>query len=132
MTYGTVQELAVIDIADPGIPNKERIAIRPKQAVDLYDFLFIIGWRTGEAGGIVPFDVYYPGQRIIQPPSWVIIFTGSGTNRTEVAPNGEVLHIFYMGRPRTLFAPGVAAGIVKVAAVTIGQPVKPPAQVTQQ
>lgn len=125
MSYGAVQELAIIEVAEPGVPNRERIVLRPTQATDLNDFLVVVGWRPAGAG-LIPFDVYYPGQHVVQPPSWVFIFTGPGTNRTEVAANGEVLHIFHMGRPKTIFIKGVAPAIMKIAAVNLGEPAKGP------
>lgn len=124
MAFLPVAELAIVDVADPGVPNLERVAVRPTQLVNLSEFLLLIGWRN--EGGLVPFDAFYFGPKIVQPPSWILVLTGPGNNRSEVAPNGELLHIFHMGRPTTIFVKGVAAGLVRLSAVSLGPTARSP------
>jgi hypothetical protein len=123
LTWSIVSELSIVHLSDPGVPNAERIALRPTQAVNLEDYLLLIGLRP-EGMGLIPQHAYYFGPKIVQPPSWVLVYTGTGTNRSEVAANGEVLHLFFMNRPQVLLGKGIAAGIVRIAAVSQSEPVK--------
>lgn len=123
MTWGIVSELPIVDIADAGVPNSERIALRPTQAVELQDYVLVMGPRP-EGKGVIPLYAYYFGSQVVQPPSWILVYTGAGTNRSQVAPNGEVLHLFFMNRPQTLLAKGTAAAIIRIAALSMSEPVK--------
>ena len=123
MSWGVVSELPIVDLADAGVPNSERVALRPTQAVDLQDYLLVIGARP-EGKGVIPMHAYYFGPQVVQPPSWVLVYTGSGRNRSHVTPNGEVLHLFFMNRPQTILAKGTAAAIIRIASLAMSEPVK--------
>jgi hypothetical protein len=123
MTYGRVVELAVVGIEAPGTPNEERIALRPMQALDLGDFLIVIG-PVGPQGVVIRLAQWLGAPQIIQPPSWLLIYTGGGVNRTEVTPTGEVLHLRYLGYSQTVFGEGVGVGIIKIAAVLVSEAVR--------
>jgi hypothetical protein len=123
MTYvAPVFELSVIGIFDEGIPHQERIILRPTQAVDLSNFALLVGYQAAE--GIVPFNDHFRwlGPGVIGPPSWLVIYTDSGTDvETTHQETGEPVFIKHWGRSHTFFNDGpftLAVGVMRIGGFT--------------
>ena len=122
MTYvAPVFEIAVVGIFDPGVPHKERIILRPTQAVDLSHFALIIGVNTDT--GIVPVNDFFRwlGPATIAPPSWLVIYTDSGSDiETEHEQTGEPVFIKHWGKAHTLFINSplqIVLGVIKIGGI---------------
>jgi hypothetical protein len=96
-------ELTLIGVAEPNVPNRERVIIRPTQLVDLTEFGVLIGYRN-DAGALIPLwdQFYWFGNVTVSPPSWICLYTGSGIQGT-VPGSGEIVHNFYWNRGKTVF-----------------------------
>jgi len=111
-------ELSVIGVFDAGVPHKERIVMRPTQAVDLSYFALIIGVQAET--GVVPLNDFFRwlGPATIGPPSWLVVYTDSGQDiETTHEDTGEPVHIKHWGRSHTLFpdtTAQVVLGIIKI------------------
>jgi len=100
-----VTDLSIIGVADPGIPNQERIALRPMQTTLLSQFGVAVGVFDSATGGArLLFDnVFWFPDKVVMPPSWVLIFTGPGQPRDLVLDDGQQGHTFFWQRKTTLF-----------------------------
>lgn len=99
-----VFELTLVGIEDPGVPHKERIVLRPTQAVDLSNFALIVGIYTDT--GFVPLkdQFFWVGSMVVAPPCWLVIYTDPGEYvETKHQLTGEPVHIGHWGRPTTMF-----------------------------
>ncbi len=116
MSYlSPVPELSVIGIFDAGVPHRERIVMRPMQAVDLSYFALIVGVQSKT--GIIPLNDCFRwlGPKVIGPPSWLVVYTDTGDDvDTSHTTSGEPVHIMHWGRTRTLF---IDAGVQLVVGV---------------
>ena len=119
MTYiAPVFELSVVGIFDAGVPHKERIVLRPTQAVDLSHFALIIGVNT--ATGVVPLtDLFrWLGPATIAPPSWLVVYTDPGEDvETVHEQTGEPVHVRHWGKSHTLFIDSevqIVVGVIKI------------------
>ena len=105
MFVAPIFELTVVGVAEPNIPNRERIVVRPTQLVDLTQFGVLVGYRN-DAGGIIPLwdQFYWFGNLTVSPPSWICLYSGPGTANEAVMPgSGERIHNFYWSRNKTIF-----------------------------
>jgi hypothetical protein len=95
-------ELVVIGDADRGVPNHERVIMRPTETINLQEFIVTLAIRNTD-GLVVPLhdNVFWFADRILDPPSWVILYTGPGEAK-ETVLDGQPAHIFHWGRTHTL------------------------------
>jgi hypothetical protein len=127
-TLGSVTELLIAGIGDPGVPNLERIVLRPTQNINLGAYLVLLGYETGLVSAVPAIDSsYWFGNADVEPPSWVVLYTGAGVNGQSLEPgSGELLHRFYWGKPYTVFhVGGLLPLVVRMDAVTLGKPAIP-------
>jgi len=123
-----VTELAIVGIDRPGVANEERILIRPTQAVNLGEFILVLGYQSGETSVIPALDqMFWFGEVYVEPPSWVIVHTGPGRNQETVwQQTGERLRVFYWGKSFTQFhVPGLMPVLMRIGAIAVGKPVVP-------
>ena len=72
-----ILDLAIVGVADVGVPGLERIGLRPMARVNLGEFIITLGFQTGPQQAIPYANVsIWLGEIIIEPPAWVIVFTG--------------------------------------------------------
>jgi hypothetical protein len=122
-----VFELGGAIVVDAGIPNKERIAFRPTEPINLATCGILLAVQN-EAGGStpVPNNFFWFGEVEVKPPCWVIVFTGKGHPTRVQDPNtGHPVHIFYWGYESTLFQYREQVPLVfRFAGVTFGTHMK--------
>lgn len=130
MTYiPPIYELQVLGVFDPGIPNRERIVLRPTQRVDLSAFGLIIGLPSGN--DLVPLDdnFFWFGPRIVEPPSWIFLYTSPGEDQdTTLVQTGERSLILHWKRAVTVFradAQSPRPAIIRMGGFA-GIPIHPP------
>lgn len=103
-----ILDLTIIGVADPGVPNKERVVIRPLQTVNLGEFAVGIGLRNAtDHNLVVPLQdfVFWLPSKIIEAPAWVLLYTGFGKATTEATTAGQPQYIYtyHWGRSVTVF-----------------------------
>ncbi len=100
-----VPELSVVGLLDAGIPNRERILLRPTQVTQLSAFTLSVGLYEPATGGARPlFDnIFWFPEKLVFPPSWIIVFTAPGQPRDVTLENGEQGHTFFWQRRTTIF-----------------------------
>jgi len=124
-------ELGLIGVAEPNVPNRERILIRPTQSVPLTDFAVLVAFRN-ENGTLTPLwdHLFWFGTIQVAPPSWISLYTGRGTQSQVVEPvSGETIHNFYWNRDRTIFATTrVVPVVVRIGGLLSGVLLQEPAK----
>jgi len=108
MWFEPIVELTIVAVADAGVPNRERIVLRPTQEVNLGQFGMTVGIRNSDNPNlIVPitdFFFWFPNL-VVEPPSWLFLYTGKGTyERTTVTGTSETAHVFHWARDTIIFA----------------------------
>ena len=99
-----ITELAVIGLADPGVPNQERILFRPMESVNLAGLGVAVGIPGPDGGAYALYDnVFWFPNDVVAPPSWVVLFTGRGSNTQTTLPTREKAHLYYWQRLQTMF-----------------------------
>jgi hypothetical protein len=131
-----ILELAIVDVTDFGVPGRERIVIRPTQPVDLGQFFLVLGFQN-TPNAATPFRnaALWLGNFHIDPPAWIIVFTGLPP-APDVAQPVDVIDptfqqrvlYYYLGFQTTVFdKPGTLPMMFRVTGVLIGKaPVTPP------
>jgi hypothetical protein len=104
-----ITELAIAHVYEPGVPNKERIAIRVDAAVDLGSYAVVLGVRSPGTQFITPIrdSMFWFGSGTVAVRDWIFVYTGSGTPTT-VPPSADTpgvgnVYVLYWGRPQTAF-----------------------------
>lgn len=125
MQVGTIGELVIQDVYDRGVPNQERILIRPTQAVNMGQYGIMLGVKdsqTIESALPVNDCLFWFGDGIVEPQSWIFIYTGPGTGRKTEMQNKEPAYVLHWGRTHTVFANSLVVPILfRVDAVYLGR-----------
>ena len=120
-------ELSLLGVADPNIPNKERIIIKTQNNINLADYGIIIGYRNDQ-GVVLPLKDHYFwfGNIDIEAFSWLIIYSGPGQfQRTRLAGTNELAYTLHWNKQYTLFTdPNLLPIIIKMSNILIGDPLK--------
>lgn len=127
-----IAELSVYGVEEAGVPNRERISLRPTETVNLGRYGVLLAIQN-ETGGLtpVPDHFFWFGERVISPPAWVILLTGKGENRVIEGDRGP-LHIFFWGKEQTLFnIPNIAAAVFEIGAFNAVPILPSPSQVKE-
>jgi hypothetical protein len=125
MTYTplVISELALVGVAHAGVPNEERIVIRPTQMLQLSTFGVAAGLFDPHTGGARPlFDsMFWFPEVVVGPPSWILVYTGLGTPKSVNLANGETVVTLFWQRKVTVFNdPAVVPVLMKVGAAIVG------------
>lgn len=99
-----IPELHLVGVADPGVPNQERVVLRPTQNLRLHGYGLCIGIPSTGLGAQPLFDncFWFPNVEI-NLPSWILVFTGKGNFGTSKWHTGEDVYSFHWQRPHTVF-----------------------------
>jgi hypothetical protein len=118
-----VLELGSVMVVEPGVPNKERIAFRPTDAINLATCGILLGVQS-EGGGFIPIrnNFFWFGEVEVKPPCWIIVFTGKGQSTQVPDPQtGNPIYVFYWGYEATVFQYREQVPIVfRLAGATFG------------
>jgi hypothetical protein len=97
-------DLRVVGLFDAGVPNSERIVIRPNRQVSLAGFGLAVGVSAGDVGALPIYDnVFWFPDMLVEPPAWLFLYTGKGTTRQTTLPAGEPALVFHWQRPYVVF-----------------------------
>ena len=123
MIYPPPTEMSLIGVLDAGVPNRERIVLRPMQLTDLAAFGILVGWKQPDGSAMPLWDQFYWfGRYQVSVPSWIFLYTGPGTHRSSLDPNtGQPLYEFYWSKKNTIFSSDDRLPILfKFGAVSVG------------
>lgn len=127
-----IWELSVLGVFDPGIPNRERLIIRPTEAVNLGDYAVGTGIIHDQDPNLVyPIRdsiLWLPGFQI-EPPAWIFVYTGEGNfKETTVGERKDRALVVHWSRERTIFNHReIVPVLYKLSGMLIGPcPQKPP------
>lgn len=113
--------LKVVGLYSPGVPNSERIIIRPNFKGSLAGHALAVGISAGDAGAIPLFDnIYWFQDIIVEPPAWIFVYTGKGSMRQTQLASGEPALVFHWQRAQTVFGhPDVVPILLQAASVSV-------------
>lgn len=110
-------EIEYWGVYDRGIPNQERLVFRPRIPLDMTQFFVALAIKGDHESISTFFDqAYWFPDVVIEPPSWVFLYTCAGTSKvTTEAVTKAPLHALFWGKPSTLFhAPTVIPVIFRI------------------
>jgi hypothetical protein len=114
-------ELKLVGVVDAGVPNNERIGLQPTEPVNLAQFGLIIGMRHPN-GAVLPLrdNFFWFGDLVVEPPSWVVVFTGEGNYHEWYSSSGDKVHTLYWGRKVTMFGvPNIVPVLIRIDGILI-------------
>lgn len=125
MIVKDVTELTITAILERGVPNRECIALRANEFVNMGQFGLMLG-RYGDGKSATPYfdNLSWFGDGLVKSGDWIFVYTGSGTASKRPATNGtnEICSLFW-GKPTTIFAESSIAPILfRVDAVDVLAP----------
>ncbi len=108
--------LKLTEIADRGVPGKERLHITVQAPVNLNFYVVLDTARIGR--GLIsqfPAHTYWFQAQPVMPGDSVILHTGPGTNSFESRADGGTTYSFYWGLNSTLWnEPATCAVLMEV------------------
>lgn len=117
-----VLELSLVGIADAGIPNRERIVLRPAESINLAQCGIFLCQR-GNDGVITPLvdHFFWFTEVVATPPSWIMVYTGKGEpTQSQLPESGQTVYSLHWGKDYTLFnIPGVAPVIFRIGGILV-------------
>lgn len=120
MILPPITEIAIVGVFDPGEPNQERIIFRPLEAVNTAQFSVIIGVANANAWTPVRNMYFWLREQVISPPSWIVLYTGTGADRVEQDGQGNPVHTMFWGNSFVLFGTpnaGAAPLLIRMSGV---------------
>lgn len=134
MILPTVFELAMVGVVDRGVPNRERIVLRPTENVNLHAFFLTLAVRAMN-GMVQPLqdNVFWFPELVVTPPSWVVVYTGPGTQQKTVMPDSHQLaHTLHWGKMHTVFDhPDIVPVVFALGAILLPAPSHPPSELSK-
>jgi len=121
--FDFIEELEVVGVADPGVPNKERILLRTKWEIEnIQAFMVGLGVLSSEEDAqVTPLRnyVFYFTHCRPEVNSWIILYTGNGEPQTtEIPTTGQRAYTFFWGFDRVLFKnPKVVPMVLRIAGI---------------
>jgi hypothetical protein len=123
MIFPPPSELSMLGVLDAGVPNQERIILRPTEEVNLAQFGVLVGVRI-DSGDLIPLhdNFYWFGEIQIPAPSWIVLATGKGEPKVTHHPNtGHPIYWFYWGKTATIFnGPIIIPIVFQIGAILLG------------
>ena len=106
MIVATITELEVIAIVERGVPNKESIAIKAKESVNLGQYGIMLGTYS-HSNAAFPFQdiLFWFGDGLVENGDWIFVNTGEGraTSSKTFDQQHNVYSLFW-GKRTTVFA----------------------------
>ena len=115
--------LKIVRIADPGVPNFERIHLAVLGDVNLVYYMLSVGHKfpNGNLLSGTRAAFWFPNS-FVKAGDNVILYTGSGNPSNTVRPDALTDHFVFWGMPNTIFnVPGSCAVLVEISAWESGR-----------
>jgi hypothetical protein len=127
MIIPNIPEIQLIGVADPNIPNKERIVMKAQDNIDLGEYGLIVGFKNDQSV-VLPLKDYFFwfGNVEVEAFSWIFVYTGYGQfQRTRLSGTQELAYTMHWGKQITVFTNvDLVPIIIKMSNILIGQPLK--------
>ncbi len=125
--YLPLPELYLVGVADPGKANLERIVIRPTQPLNLNGYGLAVGVSAGSAGASPIFDncFWFPAIEV-QPPSWVLVYTGPGQEGNADWQGEAVLNLHWQRQYTVFTFEFLVPVLFRVEGAAVGRLLTPP------
>ena len=122
MNFSPPFSLSLIGVADPGVPNLERLVLRPSDTINTAAYGVMVGIRQPTGHAIPLRDrFFWFGEIIISPPSWILLYTRRGKYGVTKHTDGNLVHSFFWNRQHTVFNSDDMVPIVfEMGALAIG------------
>ncbi len=121
--FQTPSEIDFWGIYERGIPNSERIVFRPLIPIELGRYFVAVAVRQpdGQACASMFDNAFFFPDVVVEPPTWVIIYTGRGKSKVTIEPyTRDPVHALFWQRDVTIFnAPNLVAYIGRLDALHI-------------
>lgn len=129
MILPPILELSLQGVFDSGVPDRERIVLRPTEDVELTPFAIMLGIKT-DGGSVwpIPDQFFWFGNIRVAPPSWIVVHTRVGEFHTTAHPKtGHPVYWMFWGRKEVAFYDERIVPVVfQIGSVLIGGHVTPP------
>lgn len=123
MLLPPIHQLSLVGVFDAGIPNMERVVLRPTQQLNLGEFGLFTGIKASN-GLVTPIrdHFFWLGETWITPPAWIFVYTGTGAPRWTTMPNsGDAALVLHWGRATTMFnVPSIVPVVFRLGAIVAG------------
>lgn len=107
MIVGNITQLRIHGVYDRGNPNRERIALRVFEPVNMGQFGILLGIRQQD-GTAYPLqdNFFWFGDGFVAEGDWLFVFTGPGKPTKEALPGLAGKHIYsvHWGRSKTILS----------------------------
>src|SRR5690349_18784566 len=105
MIFPPIFELSMVGIFDAGVPNQERLVIRPTERVNLAQFGVVLCVQfSNQPLFVVNDNLFWFSGVEVAPPAWIVLFTCEGAYQIASHPKtGHPVHMFYWERKQTIF-----------------------------
>ena len=107
-------KLSIVQVADRGVPNVERLHMRALLDIDLCFFIIldvnVIVPKTRVSSK--PKNAYWFSTHPVKAGDNVVLYTGTGVDMVRPNGSGGTDHFFYWGCPQTLWALPTGAAVV--------------------
>lgn len=123
-------ELSLVGVAEPNVPNRERVLIRPTQLVALTDFAVLVAYQNEDATLTPLWDhFFWFGTTQVAPPSWISLYTGKGEpSQVALQGSGEMVYNYYWNRDRTIFTmTRIVPLVIRIGGLLSGRLLQDPA-----
>jgi hypothetical protein len=122
-----IHELTIVGTFDVGVPNLERIILRPMETLNLAAFALVLSYET-DSSSIAPLPNHFLwlGDRWVHPPSWIVVYTGPGGFRetVHVDTGAPILEYHWGLHSVALSSPRIAVSLFKLSAHVSHTPVR--------
>jgi len=123
-----ITEVRLVGVLDRGQPNRERVLIQPLVATNLQNFVLGVG-LTNDNVNVTPLSgfIYYFDNVIVEPASWVVVYTGAGTTQISRIPTThEIAYSYHWGNSTVLFEhPNVVPVLFRISEMRFSDAVQP-------
>lgn len=123
MLLRILEEFEIVGVWERGVPNKERIAIKAKQSVDLSNYLLFLGVPLSDQTAFpLTTDIFWFGKEIVDSGTWVILYTGPGDRKyTKMESIGEPALVLHWGKKTTILnSENIVPVMVSLEGVLVG------------
>ncbi|MFK3845348.1 hypothetical protein [Stenotrophomonas sp. NPDC078853] len=112
-------EIKMLGVYDPGVPNLERVVLRVQRDVALSSYCIITAVKADIGGGHIPMNDHFLwlGNSKLQQGDWIFVYTGPGSAQQNPLPETpHKLLSLYWGKPTTIFPDGttLVPGLISV------------------
>jgi hypothetical protein len=118
-----VNEIELINVADRGVANQERIIMRVGWLpVQIAQFSVILGYQPFEAAEPMRDSFLWLGEAWLDARTWIFVYTGPGdTAYSKRIGTEEPAYVVHWNRPVLFSDPNVVPILVKLTEATIGR-----------